>query len=79
MSRKRTPRRWSTLAFCADALLLSTLLAGTALCCQSLYSLGENRGLLAGTAAALGVVLAAVHNLPRFRWAGLVAVAVLRV
>ena len=75
MSRKRTPRRWSTLAFCADALLLSTLLAGTALCCQSLYSLGENRGLLAGTAAALGVVLAAVHNLPRFRWAGLVVVA----
>ena len=75
MSRKRSARRWSTLTFCADALLLSLLLAGAGLCCQSAYPLGENWGLLTLTAAVLGVMLAAVHNLPRFRWAGLVLVA----
>ena len=75
MSRKRSARRWSTLTFCADALLLSLMLAGAGLCCQSAYPLGENWGLLTLTAAVLGVMLAAVHNLPRFRWAGLVLVA----
>ena len=75
MSRKRSVRRWSTLTFCADALLLSLLLAGAGLSCQSAYPLGENWGPLTLTGAALGVVLAAVHNLPRFRWAGLVLVA----
>ena len=56
MSRKRSARRWSTLTFCADALLLSLLLAGAGLSCQSAYPLGENWGPLTLTGAALGLI-----------------------
>ena len=58
-----------------DALLLSLLLMGVALCCQSVYGLGNSRRLLALTAVGLGVLMAVIRALPRFRWAALLLVA----
>lgn len=59
----------------ADALLLSLLLMGVALCCQSVYGLGDSRRLLTLTAVGLGVVMAVIRALPRFRWAVLLLLA----
>lgn len=76
--RKKTvksPKGGRLLPFCADALLLSLLLMGVALCCQSVYGLGDSRRLLALTAVGLGVVMAVIRALPRFRWAALLLLA----
>ena len=51
-SAPNTQRGGWFLPFLSDALLLSLLLAGTALCCQSLYGLVSDTRLLLLTAAA---------------------------
>ena len=71
----KSPKGGRLLPFCADALLLSLLLMGVALCCQSVYGLGDSRRLLALTAVGLGVVMAVIRALPRFRWAALLLLA----
>ena len=62
------------LPLCVDALFLSLLLMGVALCCQSVYGLGNSRRFLILTAVGLGVLMAAIRALPRFRWAALLLV-----
>lgn len=70
-SAPNTQRGGWFLPFLSDALLLSLLLAGTALCCQSLYGLVSDTRLLLLTAAGAGTLMAAIYALPRFRWAAL--------
>lgn len=62
------------LPLCVNALFLSLLLMGVALCCQSVYGLGNSRRFLVLTAVGLGVLMAAIRALPRFRWAALLLV-----
>ena len=62
------------LPLCVDALFLSLLLMGVALCCQSVYGLGNSRRFLVLTAVGLGVLMAAIRALPRFRWVALLLV-----